>query len=62
MTLTRIKRVLRRQVKRQRDTAAQQAWLHLLSEQSRQELLLTMAQDPLFQAAAPGNAAGLAEH
>lgn len=31
----------------------QQAWLHLLSEQSRQELRLSMAQDPLFQAAAP---------
>lgn len=31
----------------------QQAWLHLLSEQSRNELRLSMAQDPLFQAAAP---------
>lgn len=30
----------------------QQAWLHLLSEQSRQELRLAMAQDPLFQGAA----------
>lgn len=31
----------------------QQAWLNLLSEQSRQELRLAMAQDPLFQVTAP---------
>ncbi len=34
-------------------TEYQQAWLQLLSEQSRQELRLAMAQDPWFQPAAP---------